>query len=104
MSVNYNLQYSKINVVLPYMAHARTQPSLNEVPAPTPAQPTSSQTPPPSNEGGGGGERKRPAPADGNGTIDPDDKPPKAKQPRTIEIELPPSTTSQDTTGMCACE
>ena len=84
------------------MAHAHIQPSLNEVPAPTPAQPTSSQTPPPSNEGGEG-ERKRPAPADGDGTVDPDDRPPKAKQPRTIEIELPPSTTGQDTTGIIMC-
>jgi hypothetical protein len=76
-----------------------TQPSLNEVPAPTLAQPTSSQTPPPSNEGGG--ERKRPAPAgDGDENIDPDDKPPKTKQPRTIEIELTPSSATQDNTGM----
>ena len=78
------------------MSHTHTQPSLNEVPAPTPA-PTSSQTPPPSNEGG---ERKRSAPAGGDENVDPEDKPPKAKQPRTIEIELPPSNTSQDTTGM----
>ena len=73
-----------------------TQPSLNEVPAPAVA-PTSSQTPPPSNEGG---ERKRPAPACGDENLDPEDKPPKTKQPRTIEIELPPSNTSQDTTGI----
>ena len=79
-----------------------TQPSLNEVPVTAPAL-TSSQTPPPSNEGG---ERKRPAPADGDENIDPEDEPPKAKQPRTIEIELSPSETSQDTTGkrsVCVC-
>ena len=28
-----------------------------------------------------GGERKRPAPADGDENIDPEDEPPKAKQP-----------------------
>ena len=81
-----------------YVTHMHTQPSLNEVPEPAPAS-TSSQTPPPSSEGG---ERKRPAPADGDENIDPDDKLPRAKQPRTIEIDLPPSNTNQDTTGkMC---
>ena len=81
------------------MIYMHTQPSLNEVPAPTLA-PASSETPPPSNEGG---ERKRPAPADGDENLDPEDKAPKAKQPRTIEIELPPSDTSQDTTGTYVC-
>ena len=73
-----------------------TQPSLNEIPA-SDVDPNLSKTPPPSNEGG---ERKRPAPADGDENVDPKDKPPKAKQPRTIEIELPPpSDTRQDATS-----
>ena len=79
-----------------YTRHMHTQPSLNEVPAPAVA-PTLSQTPPPSNEAR---ERKRPALADGDENPDPEDKPPKAKQLRTIKVELPPSDTSQDTTGM----
>ena len=65
------------------------QPSLNELPA--------RHTPPPNNEAQ---ERKRPAAASDENT-DPEGKPPKAKQPRTIEIELASSTTdAQDSSGM----
>lgn len=75
--------------------HLYVQPSLNELPATTP--PTSS-SPPPSYDGR---ERKRPAAVSDENT-DPESKPPKLKQPRTIEIELPPSTNeSQDTAGIC---
>lgn len=71
------------------------QPSLNEVPVTTPQ---AASTLPPSNEGV---ERKRPAGADDE-NINPEEKPPKPKQPRTIEIELAPSANdNQDTSGMC---
>ena len=77
-------------------AHSNVQPSLNELPATTP---TTSNAPPLSNSEGG---RKRPAAVDGE-SDDIENKPPKTKQPRTIEIELGPSTTdSSDTTGECS--
>ena len=70
---------------------------MNELPATTP---TASTAPPPSN---GVGERKRPAAADDESS-DAENKPPKSKQPRTIEIKLGPTTggDNSDTPGKCA--